>query len=194
MRISKKAKPELCCKRGVTDEACFPRLVLREKEQGFVTASNGAVTVKLPCDVDAGDREGIITHDALRAARMHASKEENADGKMTLICADPIEVPDAKQTHERPDLQGELFKEELRIPGRGRKGQKKLSFDVFQLLKIAKAMAVRRVTLYYVDGKDDIRVEPEDEAPVWGAEAVMLANSKSEPVEDEEGDEGGEAA
>lgn len=196
MRISTKVKPELCVAKAGEDALCHVRLVLPHGKQGYLLASDGTLAVKLPCDVDAGDKEGVITVEAIAAARRHAKKDDDGgDGKMTVIRGAVIDVPDAKQTHEPPELQKDLFPAEaIRIPGRGRKGQQKLSLDAMQLAKLAKAMATRRVTLYYVPGKDEIRVEPEDEAPVWGAEAVMLANSSSEPVEEDGDDEGGDAA
>lgn len=193
MRISKKAKPEACCKRGTADESCYPRLVLgRDGEQGHIVASNGAVTVKLPCDLDPGDTAGPITLDALRAARMHASKEKAAEGKMHIVCGDPLDVPDAKQQHGRPDLQKGLYAPDTKIPGRGRKGTITLDIDHVHLGKIGDAFGCRRLRLSFVEGNDAIRVEPADESPVWNAEAVLLA-SKGEPDDDDDDDEKEEA-
>jgi len=187
MKIHKNAKIEKACRRGITDEACFPQLKDIAGGVGTLIAANGFVIVEMPVICDGKDEPGLIPTEAIKAARAHVSREKEADGFTELVCRSRIDVPLAGQTHDRPSPTGSLFGDhEFAMPRKTRNGQASLEIDPHLLVQVADAMGARRLLLRFVPGNDGapIRVDPAGECWAEGTVAAIAhgATAHEEPV------------
>ncbi len=189
MRLDKRVLVTPACKRGKVDECCYPKLYV-EGEDARLVACDGDIIVSVPVPPDQSDRTGLIPHDAMRAARMHASREKDSEGQMTLLCGDTVNVPEAGQQHERPAVEGSMFDEfDVTIPELGREGEVELPLDAKQLFMLARAMGSNRVKLTFTPGQlaNNIRVEPVQDgwAPAGTVGAMAPAIAKAKPQDDD---------
>lgn len=198
MRLHKSMKLDACTKGGDKDGACHVMVKALEDGRGVAIATNGYATVVVPHDMAEDDHAGLMTCKTLVQARQGVPKDAKTDGYMQLNCGeDEITLPDAGQSHDRPQPDRELFPTHSdKLPSIRRKGCVAVDVDVWDLACQAEALGCRRVTLRFIEGHEGkgIRVDPIESGYHPGAAGVLHPRKIDAEPDGEDEDETAGAA
>ena len=157
MRVDAKYRAELATSKSKdeTREALQQLHVRREEVAVWLEGTNARIAVRVPVDLDDGDRPGMITAETLTRAR----KEKDEDGQVRIALEDEARLPNGI-VFPRPAEQLTFPDTNNVFPAASRECRMRLALDAKLLWDLARAMGARGVVLEIESELDMIAVRP----------------------------------
>lgn len=165
MKIYDRYRPEKCVLKTTDGSEVLKHMLVERTEggRGILSATDGAMLVRLPVELGESDEAGAVSVDAMNQAREYAKVGEY---EIHLRTRAVIDVPDLKAEHARMNL--------LIVPNTAKifpktKVKMAIGLDTKKLRAIAEAMGSDQVIIELRDEATVIVVRPINDGPEIGA-------------------------